>query len=143
LKEIQPQSCIKGRKGVIEMINKTVVLGISALVLGGVIIAPRMVEAYQGNPNIQGPNYSIERHEAMTKAFANKDYNTWKNLVSGNNGRVAQVINESNFGKFVEAHNLTLQGKNDEANKIKAELGLGLRNGSGRGQGMGNGRNAK
>lgn len=125
------------------MINKTVVLGISALVLGGAIIAPSIVGAYQGNPNIKGPNYSVERHEAMTKAFVNKDYNAWKNLVSGNNGRVAQVINESNFGKFVEAHNLTLQGKTDEANKIKAELGLGLRNGSGRGQGMGNGRNAK
>ena len=123
------------------MINKTVVLGISALVLGGAILAPRIVEAYQGNPSVQGPNYTVERHEAMTKAFANKDYNAWKSLVSGNKGRVAQVINESNFEKFVEAHNLALQGKTDEANKIRAELGLGLRNGSGKGQGMGNGRN--
>ena len=35
------------------------------------------------------------------------------------------------------------QGKTDEANKIRTELGLGLRNGSGNGQGMGYGRNAK
>ena len=123
------------------MINKTVILGISALVLGGAILAPRVVEAYQGNPSVQGPNYTVERHEAMTKAFANRDYNAWKNLVSGNRGRVAQVIKESNFGKFVDAHNLALQGKTDEANKIRTELGLGLRNGSGNGQGMGNGRN--
>jgi len=143
LKEKQSQSCIKGRKGVIEMINKTVVLGISALVLGGAIMAPSIVGAYQGNPSVQGPNYSVERHEAMTEAFANKDYNAWKNLVSGNKGRVAQVINESNFGKFVDAHNLALQGKTDEANKIRAELGLGLRNGSGNGQGTGYGRHAK
>jgi len=116
------------------MINKKIVLGISALVLGGAIMAPKLVEAYQGNPSIQGPNYSIERHEAMTKAFVNKNYNAWKNLVSGNKGRVAQVINQSNFGKFVEAHNLALQGKTDEANKIRTELGLGLRNGSGNGR---------
>jgi hypothetical protein len=125
------------------MINKTVVLGISALVLGGAVLAPRVVEAYQGNPSVQGPNYTVERHEAMTKAFANKDYNAWKSLVSDNKGRVAQVINQNNFGKFVEAHDLALQGKTDEANKIRAELGLGLRNGSGNGQGMGYGRNAK
>jgi len=125
------------------MINKTVLLGISALVLGGITLTPGIVEAYRGDPSVQGPNYSVERHEAMTKAFADKDYNAWKNLVSGNKGRVAQVINESNFGKFVEAHDLALQGKTDEANKIRAELGLGLRNGSGNGQGMGYGRNAK
>lgn len=140
MKENHPQPCIKGRKGVIEMINKTVLIGILAVVLGGVIIAPRLVEAYKGDPSVQGPNYSAERHEAMAKAFANKDYNAWKKLVQNNNGRVSQVINESNFGKFVEAHDLTLQGKTDEANKIRTELGLGLKNGSGRGQGMGCGR---
>lgn len=143
MKENQLQPCIKGRKGVIEMINKTVLIGISAVVLGGAVLTPRIVEAYRGNPNVQGPNYTVERHEAMTKAFANKDYNSWKNLVSGNNGRMNQVISEENFGRFVEAHNLALQGKTDEANKIRTELGLGLRNGSGKGQGMGYGRNAK
>jgi len=125
------------------MINKTVALGISTLVLGGALFAPRMVEAYRGDPNVKGPNYTVERHEAMTKAFANKDYNSWKNLVSGNKGRVSQVINEANFGRFVEAHNLALQGNTDEANRIRTELGLGLRNGFGNGQGMGYGRNAK
>jgi len=79
LKEKQSQSCIKGRKGVIEMINKTVVLGISALVLGGAIMAPSIVGAYQGNPSVQGPNYSVERHEAMIESSAKKDYNAWKN----------------------------------------------------------------
>jgi len=143
LKENQFQLCIKGRKGVIEMINKTVLLGISVLVLGGAIFTPSIVEAYRGNPSVQGPNYTVERHEAMTKAFANKDYNAWKSLVSGNKGRVAQVINQSNFGKFVEAHDLAIQGKTEEANKIRTELGLGLRNGSGNGQGMGYSRNAK
>ena len=143
MKENWPPPCIKGRKGVIEMINKTVILGISALVLGGAVIAPRVVEAYQGNPSVQGQNYTVERHEAMTKAFANKDYNTWRSLTANNNGRLAQVINQGNFGKFAEAHELALQGRTDEANRIRTELGLGLRDGSGSGQGMGYGRNTK
>jgi len=125
------------------MINKKVLLGISALVLGSALFGPKMVSAYRGDPNVQGPNYTVERHEAMTKAFANKDYSAWKSLIGNNNGRVAQVVNQSNFGKFVEAHDLALQGKMDEANKIRTELGLGLRNGSGGGQGMGYGRNIK
>jgi len=124
------------------MINKTVLLGVSALIIGGAMFVPKMAEAYRGDPNIQGPSYSEERHEAMTKAFENKDYSAWKNLMQGR-GRATEIINEQNFAKFVEAHNLALQGKTVEANKIRTELGLGLRNGSGRGQGMGQGRYAR
>ena len=63
-----------------------------------------------------------------------------------NKGKVTQVITEANFAKFVEAHNLTLQGKTVEAQKIRQELGLGLKDGSGRNGGgmmggMGMGRN--
>lgn len=125
------------------MINKNILLGVSALVIGGSLVAPKFVSAYRGDPTVTGSNYSIERHEAMTQAFANKDYYAWKNLMQGNNGRVVQVINQSNFGKFAEAHNLALQGKTEEANKIRTELGLGLRDGSGNGQGMGYGRSAR
>lgn len=122
------------------MINKTILLGVSALALGGVLFAPNIAEAYRGDASVQGPNYTEERHVAMTEAFANKDYNAWKNLIQGVNGRVGEVINQSNFGRFVEAHNLSLEGKNDEANQIRTELGLGIRNGSGYGQGTGYGR---
>ena len=58
-------------------------------------------------------------------------------------GRVTQVVNKDNFAKFAQAHELAEQGKTDEANKIKAELGLGLRNGTGMGQGMGYGRTSR
>ena len=57
-------------------------------------------------------------------------------------GRVSQVVNEGNFARFAEMHKLMLEGKTNEANAIRTELGLGLRNGSGQGQGMGYGRNA-
>ena len=121
------------------MNKKSIILGTIALVLGGLVLIPGTVQAYRGDPNVKGPNYSAERHEEMTKAFENKDYNAWKNLMQGK-GRVTQVINEKNFAKFAEAHKLALAGKTEEANKIRTELGLGLRNGSGQGQGQGYGR---
>ena len=95
--------------------------------------------AYQGDPNIQGPNYSPERHEAMTEAFQNKDYETWKNLMEGK-GRVKDIITEENFDKFVEMHNLRLAGDIDGSNAIREELGLNKKKGKGAGQGIGGGR---
>jgi len=118
------------------MNKKTMLLGATALVLGGLIMSPRLAEAYQGDPSVQGPSYTTERHEAMTQAFENDDYNAWKEQMQGK-GRVTQVINEDNFALFAEAHKLALEGKTDEANQIRQELGLGLRNGSGHGNGMG------
>lgn len=121
------------------MNKKTILLGLTALVLGGAVLVPRAALAYRGDPAVKGPNYTEERHTAMEKAFETKDFNAWKTLMSGKS-RVTQVINAQNFSKFAQAHELAEQGKFDEANKIKAELGLGLRNGAGMGQGMGGGR---
>ena len=122
------------------MNKKSILVGASALLLTGLVLTPNLVQAYRGDPGIQGPNYSQERHTAMTKAFANKDFSAWKELMQGR-GRVTQVVNADNFDKFVQAHQYALDGNLDEANKIRAELGLGLRNGSGQGQGQGYGRN--
>jgi len=120
--------------------NKTsILLGLTALVIGGVVIAPQAVLAYRGDATVKGPNYTEERHTAMEKAFENKDYNAWKTLMTGR-GRVTQVVNAQNFAKFAQAHEFAKQGKTEEAKKIRAELGLGLQNGTGKGQGMGGGR---
>ncbi|MDD4785478.1 MAG: hypothetical protein PHH12_03445 [Candidatus Shapirobacteria bacterium] len=113
------------------MNKKTIIIGVTALVLGGLTILPQTIFAYQGNPAVQGPNYSEERHTIMTQAFENNDYNKWKEQMQGK-GRVVEVINESNFSRFAEAHKLAEEGKTDEANKIRQELGLGL---GGRGNG--------
>ena len=107
----------------------------------GLVGSALYVSAYQGNPNVKGPNYTTERHDAMAKAFENNDYNAWKELMAGR-GRATQVINEGNFSRFAEAHKLALEGKTEEARKIRAELGLGLQNGSGNGQSRGMGRGA-
>ena len=117
-------------------------LGLGALViaLGVVAISVSSTLAYRGDPAVKGPNYSPERHTAMLKAFENKDYTAWKNLMQ-NRGMATKVITEANFAKFVQAHNLALQGKMVEAQKIRQELGLGLQNGSGKNGGMRMGRN--
>ena len=78
------------------------------------------------------------RDSLKRKAFDNNDYNAWKNLMNGK-GRVTNVVNEGNFNRFAEAHRLMEAGKNDEANKIRQELGLGQ--GSKDGQGMNKGQN--
>ena len=123
------------------MKNKAILFSASALILGGVILAPKMVEAYKGDPSVQGPDCTPERHEAMAQAFENNDFGAWMEQMEGK-GRVKDVINEGNFARFAEAHKLMLEGKTDEAAQIRAELGLGLKNGSGQGQygeGQGNG----
>ena len=122
-------------------LGKKFLIGTSMLVAtAGLVGSALYVSAYQGNPNVKGPNYTTERHTAMTKAFENNDYNAWKELMAGR-GRATQVINEGNFSRFAEAHKLALEGKMDEAKKIRTELGLGLRNGDGQGRGMGRGAN--
>ncbi len=112
--------------------NKTIITT-GILILALAFIFTQGTFAYRGDPNVKGPNYTPERHEAMLKAFEKKDYNTWKNLMAGR--PITQKINASNFSKFVEMRNLMLQGKINEANKIKAELGLGQGLGVGIGRG--------
>ena len=114
------------------------ILGIASLALVGAVVTPQAILAYKGDPNVKGPNYTVERHEAMEKAFDTNDYEAWKIQMAGR-GRVMEVVNAQNFSKFAEAHNLAEQGRISEANAIRSELGLG--NGTGRGQGNGYGRN--
>ena len=121
------------------MKKTTLGLGVLALTLGVIGVSAGMASAYRGNPSVQGPNYSVERHEAMAKVFENNDYNGWKSLMQGR-GMATQVVNEGNFERFAEMHQLNLEGKTDEAQKIRQELGLGLGNGSGNGMhGVGRG----
>lgn len=125
------------------MNNKLIVLGTSALILGGFVMSPKLAEAYRNDPNVQGPNCSPERHDAMIQAFENEDYNAWKELMQGK-GRVSEIVDEDNFARFAEAHRLALEGNTEEAEQIRAELGLGLgrkhRSGDGLGNGSGKGK---
>ena len=120
--------------------KKTVLsLGALMLILGTAGLLTDTAFAYRGDPTVEGPDCSPERHQEMTEAFESGDYDAWKNLMEGK-GRVVQVVNEDNFARFAEAHQLALQGDTDGAREIRQELGLGLRNGSGEGKGMGRNR---
>lgn len=121
-----------------KMKNTVLTLGATALVLGGLFMIPNAVSAYRGDPSIEGPDCTEERHQEMEQAFENNDYNAWKEQMQGK-GRVIQVVNEGNFARFAEAHELAEEGKLDEAKQIRQELGLGLRDGSGQGQQKGDG----
>lgn len=114
-------------KEVKKMSKKTILLGAMALVLGGLVITPTSALAYQGNPSVTGPNCTSETHDAIQQAIENGDYNTWKELMNGR-GRITEAITEDNFAKFAEAYKLAQEGKTDEANTIRQELGLGLGN---------------
>jgi hypothetical protein len=140
VKENVPRRCITSEiGGEYNMNKKALLLGFSALVIGGAMFAPHAALAYRGDPNVKGPNYTEERHLQMEKAFETKDYTAWKNLMQGK-GRVTQVVNKDNFARFAEAHELAEQGKTKESLKIRQdEFGLGLHNGQG--QGMGQNRN--
>lgn len=117
------------------MSKKYLVIGALAAAIMGVGVY-QYTDAYRGDPSVKGPNYSEARHEQMQTAFENKDYNAWKNLMQ-DRGRVTQVVNEGNFARFAEMHQLMLEGKIDQANKIRQELGLGQQGGSGKRMGRG------
>ena len=74
--------------------------------------------------------YSEERHQAMVEAFEKQDYQAWKKLMAGR-GRVSEVVNEENFAQFAKAHQLMSEGKAEEAQQVRAELGLGQGRGNG------------
>lgn len=116
--------------------NKKIV-AFSLLLAGVAGLGFNSASAYRGDPNIEGPNYSSERHEAITNAFETKDYNAWKEAKGDNgNGRMMEVINDDEkFAKFIEIRSLRLAGETEKADALRAELGLG--------QGRGNSDNMK
>jgi len=115
------------------MKKTTLGLGVLALILGVVAISAESVMAYKGNHDAKCTNYTEERHTAMEESFKTGNYDDWKNLMQGK-GKLTQIINEGNFAKFAEAHELMEQGNVTEAEKIRQELGLGQKDGLTRGK---------
>lgn len=98
----------------------TKALALSLLAVGAITAASvATASAYQGDNNTQGtpPNDDVRQ------AIENDDYSSWKEAVDSR-PKITDYINESNFDKFVEMHNLMQEGKADEANAIREELGL-------------------
>lgn len=119
------------------MNKKIITVGVATLILAA---AASTAFAYQGDTTKRGPNYTPERHTAMTAAITSGNYDAWKQLhVTG--GRMSTVITKDNFPKFVEMWKLEQAGKSTEAAVLRQQLGLGMGHGmaNGRGQGMGRG----
>ncbi|MDD3487415.1 MAG: hypothetical protein PHF35_03505 [Candidatus Moranbacteria bacterium] len=111
------------------MPKKYLAAAVAGIAIAGALAVSQTASAYRGDPSEKGPNYDPQRHEEMQKAFDDNDYDKWKELMQ-NRGRVTEVVNEGNFSRFSEMHKLMLEGKTDEANAIRSELGLGQRNGN-------------
>lgn len=116
--------------------NKRVLL-IGVLALGVLVTAGvSQVAAYRGDYTKVGPNHTEEREVSMNKVMEEKDYEGWKTIMT-EDGRKPGVLNkvdsQEDFDKFAQAYELGKEGKTDEANQIREELGLG--NGQGNGQG--------
>jgi hypothetical protein len=125
--------------------KRTILFGLLALMVVGLIASTSIVSAYKGDYTTKGPDYTEERHELMEKAFANLDYGAWRSLMteSGRSSRVIGVVTESNFEVFVRAHEAGENGNYELAAELRAELGLnngnGPKDGTGYGKGQGNG----
>jgi hypothetical protein len=127
-------------------LNSKILMGLAALLV--LSVASLGVIAYQGNPDIKGPNYNEDVHEQLEAAMEARDYDLWVSIREENNlpsrGKIFSVLNEDNFEKFVEMHEANEAGDIETSNAIRAELGLGQgmrsHGGSGNkgnGQGMG------
>jgi len=97
-----------------------------------VLVFASTANAYKGDPSIQGPNYSPERHEAMQTVFANSDYQGWLKLTEGKAMGLKRVVNsEAKFKEFAQAHEAGTEAmaKFRESNGL---TGQGNRSGYGR-----------
>jgi len=119
------------------MSKKILTIGILSLGIMSVFGVSQAL-AYRGDATVVGPNYTEEREVAMEQVMTEKDYEAWKELMT-EDGRTPGVLNkvdtQEEFNQFAEAYVLSHEGKTEEANAIRAELGLG--NGEGKGQGNG------
>ena len=121
------------------MKNNKITVGAAALV--AIIATAGMTAstfAYHGDPSVKGPNVDTKTHEAMTDAFENRDYNSWKaNKPNEAKGRMMDVVKDkATFTKFAEMREARMAGDTDRAEDLRTELGLGQRNGEGYRQGM-------
>ncbi|MDD4351607.1 MAG: hypothetical protein PHU71_01325 [Candidatus Gracilibacteria bacterium] len=81
-------------------------------------------------------NTMQEHRDAVSQAITDRDYETWKSLMSEHRGeaKVLDKVTADNFDKFAEAMELAQSGDLDGAKEIRDELGLSLGKGMHRGR---------
>ncbi len=116
--------------------KKSLIAGLSVVTL---LASATAASAYRGDPSVQGPNYSPERHAAMTAAYAagENGYSNWLKLMENRAWRLKEVItNKKIFAEFASAH----QNGVEAVSAFRAKYNLGVA-GQGRRDGSGYGRN--
>jgi hypothetical protein len=112
-----------------------------SLALGAVVsFSVNKAYAYQGDYTKTGPNHTEERELLMEQVIENKDYEGWKELMTEDGsspGVLRKIDTQDEFNLFAEAYTLGKAGNTEEANAIRAELGLGNGQGNRMGNGMG------
>ncbi len=121
--------------------KKITIVGLLALMVIGLVFSMSAVSAYRGDYSVKGPDCNEERHELMENAFESLDYIVWYGLMTenGRHPRVVDVVTESNFETFVQAHEAGENGDSENAAELRSELGLNNGNGSRDGSGFGKG----
>lgn len=71
-------------------------------------------------------HFAKGQNEAVRDAIENGDYNSWKEAVAENpmGEKMLEVVNENNFSKLVEMHNLMQAGDREGSEAIRESLGL-------------------
>jgi hypothetical protein len=90
------------------------------------------LQNFRGNGNKFNMNFNkrmIAKNQEAREAIENNDFQAWLNAIP-ENCPARENITEDNFSKLIEAHNLMLEGKFEEAKEIREELGLKIRGGN-------------
>ncbi len=85
------------------------------------VAAPLIYQAYASTTSAQQQAIQT-KNAAISQAIVNNDYNTWSSLVT--DPKLKAQVNASNFNSFAQAYRLLEQGKLDEADVIKQQIGL-------------------
>ncbi len=115
------------------MTKKSKVISISSLLA---------VVGIVGALGFAGVSYAHERNDVdhqehraeMDQIFADRDYEAWKEVIESK-PKITDYVNEENFDRFAEMHELMQSGDKEAADEIRKELGLPEKMGK-KGKGM-------
>ena len=104
---------------------------LAGIALGGVALSGTAL-AYQGDNAMRGGEMNTEHREVKQQIMENKDYDGWKIMVEEKHQasveqhtQVMDAINsQEDFDKMTQIHELMRDGKGEEAQALREELGL-------------------
>lgn len=83
---------------------------------------------------VAGLGVGILALSAVSVALASdNNYGAWRAMMGNKAGRAASQVTEKNFDQFTKMHQLMAEGKYEEAQKLRTELGMGQGRGNGSG----------